>query len=190
MTYYDTFTSIRGNRDPVFDSLLARLEGWAAQILEIGVARDLSTGARQGDGWSSMHFGRYISLRGGHLDLVDVSGDSLSNCATLLDSIPVPPPYSTHLMDGREFLRSTTGQYDVILIDGSDDPDEMVECFELAKTRGRFILCDDFQSKGAKLRYIHPYFHLFKWENNPHEMSLYDMLHPLQPMILNIPAIQ
>lgn len=189
MIHYDIFISTRGNRDSVFDSLLARLKG-AAQILEIGVARDLSPGARQADGWSSMHFGRYVSLHGGHLDLVDVSSDSLSNCSALMDSIPIRPSYSTHLMDGRDFLRGTSNQYDIILVDGSDDPGEMLECFELAKMRGRFILCDDFHVKGGQLRTTHLDFHLFTWENNPHEMGLYDTLNPLTPTTFNMPTIQ
>lgn len=189
MSHYDIFKTIRGNRDTVFQSLLDRLEGKPARILEIGVARNLSPGARQGDGWSSMHFGCYVSNHGGHLDLVDVSNGSLSNCSILMDSIPMPFSHRTHLVDGRAFLKEA-GQYDVILIDGSDDPGEMVECFELAKTRGRFILCDDFQAKGSLLRRIHPDFHLFTWANNPHEMALYDTLRPLTPTTLNMPLIQ
>lgn len=190
MSHYHTFKSVRGNRDSVFISLLAKLEGKAAQILEIGVARDLSSGARQGDGWSSMHFGEYVSLYGGHLDLVDISEGSLTNCTALMESLPTRPSYQTHLLDGRVFLKEAIRFYDIILIDGSDDPGEMVECFNLAAPISRHILCDDFQTKGKLLRLVQPAFHLFKWENNPHEMSLYDMVSPLTPTILNMPFIQ
>ena len=188
MTLYDTFKTIRGNRDSVFIDLLGRLEDKPARILEIGVARDLSSGARQGDGWSSMHFGEYVSLHGGHLDLVDVSRDSLTNCTALMRSIPTPFLFTTHLADGRAFLREEA-QYDIILIDGSDDPGEMVECFELAKTRARFILCDDFHVKGSTLRTIHTQFTLFTWEGNSHEMALYDTTNPVS-LITPLPSIQ
>lgn len=190
MSHYHTFKSVRGNRDSVFIPLLAKLEGKAAQILEIGVARDLSSGARQGDGWSSMHFGEYVSLYGGHLDLVDISEGSLTNCTALMESLPTRPSYRTHLLDGRVFLKEAIRFYDIILIDGSDEPTEMVECFNLAQSICRFILCDDFQTKGSQLRVIQPAFHLFTWENNPHEMALYDMTNPLTPTTIQLPSIQ
>lgn len=188
MSHYDIFKTIRGNRDTVFQSLLDRLEGKPARILEIGVARDLSPGARQGDGWSSMHFGEYVSLHGGHLDLVDVSQDSLTNCAALMKSIPREFSYETHLADGRAFLKEA-GQYDIILIDGSDDPVEMVECFELATPKTKLILCDDFHAKGHLLRRLRPQFRLFVWDNNAHEMALYDA-DDLKPTTVKMPTIQ
>lgn len=175
MSNFDDFLARPANRTPVFDLVLSYLDGKPARILEIGVARDLNPAARQSDGWSSVHFGHYIAQHGGHLDSVDISQSSLDNCAALIASLPVHPSHALHCCDGREFINQTTVSYDIVLLDGSDDANEMLQCFEVVKTRARFILCDDFQSKGSSLKTAYPNYHLFHWSNHAFEMGLYDM---------------
>lgn len=154
MSYYAHFKQSKGNRDTVFASVLARLQG-AVRILEIGVARDLSFAARQSDGWSSMHFAECVALRGGHLDSVDTSESALANCTELVKSF-MPFSHALHRMTGQSFLKGADSFYDLILIDGSDEPNEMLDCFELAKGKGRLVLCDDFHAKGALLKVRFP----------------------------------
>lgn len=147
MDYYKFFIESEGERDPIFDDALNYLDGKPAKILEIGALRDLSKDARIGDGWSSFHFSKYIFKYGGSLTVCDINDDSLSNCKKALANLEIDKVFNN--IDGSEFLKNNPNEkYDLVFLDGGDDPSEMYKQYLLVKDRASFILCDDYHAKG------------------------------------------
>lgn len=174
--YFQFFKESVGNRDTVFNYVLEIFGKKPISILEIGCTRNLDHGARMGDGWSSLHFYDYISTNGGQLDIVDLDQSAISICNLLLSSHPNYPNNVTLTVDyGRNLI---TKKYDLIYLDGGDDPNEMVEEYELIQkvSPNAVILCDDFHAKGSLLRLKYPNYELIKWHGNSHEMAIYSIL--------------
>jgi hypothetical protein len=199
MDYYQYFKDSKGNRDTVFQDVLERFNKKSIAILEVGCARNLSKGSRQGDGWSSFHFLEYVSEHGHILDICDIDQEALVNCQLLLKTFPRKYAIESHELG---FHRCTGVSamfidYDLFYLDGGDDPNEMVEEYEeILKLKEKLkhpdnnynplVLCDDFHAKGSLLRKKYPEFLLYKWENNDHEMALFGaesgvkLLQPIQ----------
>lgn len=191
MNYYtDIFLKYRGNRDKVFNFSLDFLKPNAAQILEIGVARNLSRASRCSDGWSSMHFAQYVSLYGGKLHLVDISKESMDSCVHLIASVPNFSSFETHIMAGQDFLKKSDQIFDLVLLDGPDDPNDMVESFNLIKNKTKYILCDDFHAKGVRLKEIDKTFALFYFSDYDHKMALYDTQKDLSHIRIDLPHVE
>lgn len=151
MDYYKFFKETEGERDPIFDDVLNYLNKRSAKILEIGALRDLSAGARIGDGWSSFHFSRYIQEYGGSLTICDINKESLSNCEKALSGISIDKTFN-HI-DGAVFLEFNPNEkYDLVFLDGGDDPAQMYKQYLLVKDRAEFILCDDYHAKGQRMK--------------------------------------
>lgn len=172
MNYYQYFLNSKGNRDSVFDYVLNCFNEKPINILEIGATRDLNLDSRQGDGWSTLHFVKYLNSFGGHLDICDISILSLENSELILKDSPAVSK-KLFLSTGLDRLKENN-QYDLIFLDGGDNPNEMIDEYNLINVQNTKILCDDFHSKGNKLRELNSNFILFKWENNAHEMAFYN----------------
>jgi hypothetical protein len=172
MNYYSYFLNSKGNRDTIYNFTLNKFNKRPIKILEIGAARSLNFESRKGDGWSTLHFVKYISRHGGSLDICDISAESLSNTKILLADSP-QINVSLNLIRGDDFLIKKN-DYDLILLDGSDDPNEMLKEYNLINTKISKVLCDDFHTKGNILRENFNNFTLFKWNNNSHEMALFE----------------
>lgn len=174
MNYYQFFKNSVGNRDTIFNYVLEKFYNRPISILEIGCSRNLDAGSRMGDGWSSLHFYDYISANGGKLDIVDLDPGAIENCKLLLGSHPdYPKNVKFHVDYGINLINK---EYDLIYLDGGDNPNEMIEEYELIQkvSPNSIILCDDFHSKGSLLRQKYSNFELIKWNGNDHEMALYD----------------
>ncbi len=185
MNYYEYFKSTKGNRDTVFQDVLARLNGKSASILEVGCSRDLSNYARQGDGWSSFHFLEYVAKHGHALHICDIDQKAIDNCWELLNTFPDVEKQDVCLYkESGVTLINSWLDYHLYYLDGSNNPQEMVDEYEgilklqaeinsYSKTYFPLVLCDDFQIKGTLIREKYTNFLLYKWENSDHEMALY-----------------
>lgn len=169
--FYNHFKNSVNDRDKVFNNILDSLNKKPVNILEIGAARSLDTSAKGGDGWSSLFWAEYIACYGGSLTIVDINDDNLNNCKTLLS-------HYTNIDikficgDGLNYINDS---YDIIYLDGSDDPQEMVNQFNKIDRTKSIILCDDFHGKGVTLRKIHKDFQSIM-VNHIHEMAIYNRL--------------
>lgn len=171
MTPLEIFEQGKGNRDPIFEDTLSYLNNKPANILEIGCLRDLSAASRRSDGWSSFHFAKYIEKYGGALTICDINNQSLDNCRTALQEINIVKLFN--LIDGTEFLKGDGNKsYDLVFLDGSDDPNEMYEQYNLVKDRAELILCDDYHAKGSTMKNNNVPVILYKWDSADHELAL------------------
>ncbi len=180
--YIKYFNCTVGNRDIVYTYFLNFFGKKPAKILEIGCARNSDFKTRYSDGWSSVYFAQYVNQFGGEHHAVDISAESLNNCRTILTGIDSRTHF--HQMSGAEALCSIA--YDAVLLDGGDDPSEMVD--EMALISSSIpVLCDDFQTKGSAIRQQRNDFVLFKFPPYAPEMALYNSGLPAHT--INIPTI-
>jgi hypothetical protein len=171
MDYYQYFGSCAGNRDLVFDYTLSLFNEKPIKILEIGTIRDLSLPARASDGWSSFHFLRYINKNYGSLDICDISKAALDNISILNNyKQDKHIDINFNLGEGINFINK---DYDLIYLDGGDSLDEMVDELGKIDLTKQVVLCDDFHTKGQKVKEIYKNHLLFKWVDNQHEMALF-----------------
>lgn len=167
--YYKHFKSTKAGRDYIFDNLRKILGGRSAKIMEIGCARNLSFSARSSDGWSSYFWLEYIQYHGGQLDIFDIDQDALDNCKQLFEGMDCLNV--NFICD--DALNYINNDYDLIFLDGSDCPKEMLNQFKKIDRTKSMILCDDFNSKGSLLSVEYPNYILFYLENAPFQMALY-----------------
>ncbi len=191
MNFYEHFKNSKGNRDPIFKEVLSYFKERPISILEIGSLRDNSVYSRMSDGWSSFHFLEYIHAYGGELHICDISNSSLAVCRDTLASCPFMSP----LLDARslEFFQGDgknfiNPKYDLIYLDGGDDPNQMREQYILTNPLNQYVLCDDFHQKGTILKQMVEHYRTYKWVGYDAEMGLFgpDVLkeireiHPIQ----------
>jgi len=164
--YYRAFKDIRGNRDVVFETVLDYFENKPIEILEIGCARNLDVGSRQSDGWSTCFWADYISQNKGTLSIYDISDESTSNCRKIIN-------HWWKNINCKIFTTAYGGDYknfDLIFLDGGDDPRETLNQFEKTEDSGaEIILIDDFHSKGRLLPQPDT---IWKWENG-HQLAAF-----------------
>ena len=171
MDYYKIFKETKGNRDPIFQEVLNNFIKKPISILEIGSLRDLQNG-RAGDGWSTFHFAEYVKNYGGEITVCDIDKGALDSCKMAID--PFYNQINFHHGDGLTYLKSFSNKrYDLIHLDGSDNPNDMLAEYENAKAS--LILCDDFSTKGILLRQKYPRFRLYRWPGYGHEVALYGL---------------
>lgn len=169
MTGYEIFKQGLGNRDPIFREVLSYFGRRPIDILEIGCMR--SKDERASGGWSTFFMAEYVKEHGGSLTIVDTNLQSLENCAELLgDFYTESNGYQT---TGAEYIKSNNETWDLAILDGSDNPNDMLEEFELLIGRAEYIYCDDFSTKGILLRDKYPEFKLYKWPGAGHECAVY-----------------
>lgn len=167
--YYSYFCSSIGNRDAVFDDALGFFKNKPINILEIGSARNLNPYNRMSDGWSSFHFYRYIRQNGGSLTTCDIDEGAVITYNQMFEGL------SAHnreiiCVDG---LSKIGPQYDLIYLDGGDNPADMLNQLNLIDLKTQVVLCDDFSIKGTQCKIEHPNYVLYHWEESSHEMALY-----------------
>lgn len=168
--YLEHFLNSKGNRDLIFQDVLNSFSGKPISILEIGAARNLDSYSRMADGWSSLHYYNYIKQNGGSLTICDISDSSISNCKKLFENLTNDLDINFVLADGNNLIDS---KYDLIYLDGGDDPRDMVTQLSKINFNSQKVLCDDFHSKGSIARSIFPNFTLYKWQGHDHEMAFY-----------------
>lgn len=120
-------------------------------IVEIGTIRDLKPHAYLGDGYSSLLWAWYAKENPTtKVDLIDVDANSLQNCHRVLTEQlgGLPANVNIHHMTGVDFLKQSSERIDLLYLDGSDDPKEMDDEFEVAEKNqrlhaGAILLLDD-----------------------------------------------
>ena len=157
------------SRDPIFLDVLSKFENKPINILEIGCARDLNFQARYGDGWSSLFWADYIKENGGSLISCDINQGSLDNVKSLLENVEIQ--FSTILADGSDILKNNN-QYDLIYLDGSDCPNQMLDQMKLCDLNRSYVFCDDFNQKGVLVAQEYPQ-HILYILSNDHRMALF-----------------
>lgn len=168
--YISHFHESIGPRDKFFHEAITHLGGRSARILEVGALRELSPHSRFTDGWSSIFWCDYIAKYGGSLDIVDIDISNLNNCRQALEGLAAKITFING--DARDYI---SNDYDLIYLDGSDDPNEMLDQFLMIDRSKTIILCDDFNSKGSVLRHRHSDFTLME-DSSGLTMALYPRL--------------
>ena len=171
MDYYNEwFKKGFGNRDQIFNELLGYFNNKPIKVLEIGTMRSLDE--RSSGGASTFFWAEYIKKNGGELHVCDSSMPSLQFCQTILFNFYDKTRF--YLNTGVNILNSfnsLNATWDIIYLDGSDDPKEMIDEFLICHSK--YVLCDDFYTKGSILKQIYPNHRLYKWNGNNHELALY-----------------
>lgn len=142
--YFKYFHETKGLRDTFFRSLLSSYYNKSINVLELGTSRDIRNDARNGDGWSTLWWLTHVLCFGGHITAIDLSAESIDNCQKLTEHYE---EYITYLVDnGEKYLED---KFDIIYLDGSDDPNDMLRQFETCLNFNAAICMDDFNSKGV-----------------------------------------
>ena len=127
-----------------------------------------------GDGWSSLHLAEHIEKYGGQLVQVDIDQKSMDASNEALKSFKIKK--STFIEDGLDILKSCRGKinFDLILLDGNDNPIEMLRQMDFAEGMSRYILCDDYHTKGVMVDHgLGLPRVIYKLEDADHEMALF-----------------
>ena len=113
-------------------------------VLELGTSRDIRNDARNGDGWSTLWWLTHVLCFGGHITAIDMSSESIDNCKKLTNGYE---NYINYIIDdGEKYLNN---KFDIIYLDGSDDPKDMLRQFEVCMEFDSMIVMDDFHTKGS-----------------------------------------
>lgn len=165
--YYKYFKNNINHRDFVFRMCLSKFNNLPINILEIGTSRSLE--GKAGDGWSTLFWCDFINKNGGKLTVCDIDPVAIDNARKItsdyLNIINIE--YITD--DGLKYIND---DYDIVFLDGSDCPIQMLDQFEKVNRKKSLILCDDFHVKGHLLRQKYQDYHLIK-VNDIHEMAIY-----------------
>lgn len=168
--YYRKFKKLKNDRDFVFKDVLKLFNKQPIKILEIGTIRNVDVEeGKSGDGYSTLFWCEYIKKHGGRLTICDTSILSIVNCKRVIDDFIDQIDIEFITGDGNDYLNK---DYDLIYLDGSDDPNVTFEQFKKISRTKTYILCDDFHTKGQILRNFYRDFEVFKC-NETHEMALY-----------------
>lgn len=157
-----------GHRDLLLTQMLhpANLMARPLNILQVGAIEDLTLRFRHGSGWSDIFFASYISMFGGSLTVVDIDQSHLDNSEKVLsefhkivkvspgEDLQVPAKYSLVLSDALDFIKGSNDSYDIIYLDGSNDPEETKSQYDaIDKDSTSVILVDDFSIKGSSIEF-------------------------------------
>lgn len=170
MDYYKWFKDGYGNRDTIFKEVLSYFDNKPIKVLEIGTMRSLNE--RSSGGASTFFWAEYIKANGGELHICDSNMPALEFCHSALSEFYDKVKY--YINTGVGMLNSANNakmEWDIVYLDGGDNPREMVDEFPICHSK--YILCDDFSTKGSMLRKIYPNYRLYKWKGHNHEMALY-----------------
>lgn len=157
------------SRDPIFIDVLNNFKNKPIHVLEIGCARSLS--GRYGDGWSSLFWADHILKNGGFLDVCDIDQNCIDNAKILLENFDKEIKVNFITDDGINVLQDVD-KYNIIYLDGSDDPHQMVDQLKLCNLEKNYVFCDDFHTKGSLASTIYPNHTLYKLSNG-HQMALF-----------------
>ena len=153
--YYQKFKEPQPSitRDPFFryviDTIISRIE--SPKILTIGATHEKhDINSIQGQGWADFYFADHLmKVKNGSLTIVDIDPIHIDNCKEMMsDFINEGVNLTFHVGDGINFIND---DYDVIYLDGSDDPNEMYNQYKKINRKKSWILADDWNSKGIKL---------------------------------------
>ncbi|HOX07936.1 MAG TPA: glycosyltransferase [Planctomycetota bacterium] len=125
-------------REKVLAEAMGRLPKGPITIVETGTIRDASPAARRGDGWSTLHLARLLSIRnhlGGQLYSIDINPDYIETSKKIVD--PELHPWVTWICsDSRKAIKELSVEaIDLLYLDSADDPKLILEEFEAAESK-------------------------------------------------------
>lgn len=169
---YWEYTKFKSSRDFVFQFIINGFGNRSIKVLEIGGLRATFPHAqgRYSDGWATMFWCDYVLQHGGSVTTVDIDPDVLACTARMTAYFADRVDIRLVQMLGVDFLK-LDNRFDLIYLDGSIDPNEMMEEFKLC-SRESVILCDDWMIKGEILEKEHPDFSVLQFQKG-HVMSVY-----------------
>lgn len=171
--YIKHLKNTTAGRDYIFEYCLSLFDNKPISVLEIGASRNISDDARFGDGWSSIFWALYIEKYGGRLKILDTSNVALGNCKHLLEGLTIDIDFIN--TDANEYIKNIgKTEYDLVYLDGSNNPHEMLLQFEQIDRKHSIILCDDFNVKGFVLRKKYTDYKLMYLTGTKFEMALYN----------------
>ena len=99
---------------------------------------------------------------------VDISSGDISVCKEAIDSLFPNNSFSFRVIDGKELIND---KYDLIYLDGGDDPHDTLNQFNLCDLNKTHVLIDDYHTKGSLLPQegLHTRYEF----SNGHKMALY-----------------
>lgn len=111
-------------------------------FVEIGTTRGGYGGGPYGDGWATLAWCWYANKFGGQVHTVDVDNNCLEQCRHITSKFESVINY--HHMSGVQFLEDFKPAIDFLYLDGSDDPQEMLDEYNSAWLKNStLILLDD-----------------------------------------------
>tara|TARA_R110000824_G_scaffold255324_1_gene444301 strand:- start:16081 stop:17016 length:936 start_codon:yes stop_codon:yes gene_type:complete len=172
--YLNIFYNYAHHRDFVFRLCLEEFRDKSSpvKILEIGTSRTPTMEGKKGDGWSSMFWCDYLQKNGGQLIVCDVDKEAIETSKKITKCLRNDINVDFLCQDGSELIDSS---FDLIFLDGSDCPIQMLQQFEKIDRTKTKILCDDFHVKGTIVREKHKDFKLIQ-VNDEHEMAIYERI--------------
>lgn len=160
-------------RDWVFEYTLSQFNRSPLPMIEIGCLTHRTDG-RYGNGNSTMFWAEYIDTYGGEIWTCNNNEEHLSACADVIT--PTFPDVKIKYVkgDGKQLIEKLNKvmDYKLVYLDGSNDPEETLQQFELSKDRA-YVLIDDFNEKGSTVFNKYPNCVLFRFANCGHQMALY-----------------
>lgn len=172
--FYDFWlaTRYKSTRDVVFKTVTDGFHTAPIRILDVGGIHSSYPlhHERYSDGWSAMFWCDYIHRNGGHIDLVEFDEKNIEISKNVLSYFTDKISIDFHISRGEEYLK-TSNQYDLVYLDGSNDPNEMLQQYELCN-KNSVVLCDDWNIKGKLCSIKYPNFLLFEFAAG-HRMAFY-----------------
>lgn len=149
---FDIFKSYIGHRDYIFRQVLWHFWNKPIDVFQIGGIQNWQPAYRVNSGWSDFFWAGHIGRHGGSLTVCDINPGALDNSKQAFASLAPLDALTMVAMPGEKFLANTDKKYDIYYLDGSDDPQEMYDQFQLIEKRpGIVIMCDDWRIKGTLL---------------------------------------
>ncbi len=149
----DIFEQYGGPRDHVFRDILGRFNNRPINILQVGAIEITTPDFRAGSGWCDFFFGEYVHKNGGYIIVVDIDPSHLLNSAHALSNFSLEENLLV-LADAKNMINR---EFDLIYLDGSNDPKETLEQFELIDLSKTCVLIDDTKIKGTMLNMDLPF---------------------------------
>lgn len=169
--YYTEFKQPFGNgsRDPIFQRVENELlEDKPAKILEIGSIRDPNS--KDGDGWSTFYWAEHVEKYGGKIVVCDIDPLAIQTAKEMLSDFIEKIDIQFVVDDGINWIQKE--EWDLVFLDGADDPNHMYEQYKKINRTKTHILCDDFHGKGVRLQQDYVDFVLLPC-NHIHLMAMY-----------------
>ena len=138
-----------GVRDSIFNEVLSSFDNDPVSIFQVGAIETFKDDWRYGSGWSDIIFGKYIKKNGGKLVIVDIDMDHLSH--SFFAACKMGYKVNVIFDDAKNIINQD--KYDIYYLDGSNDPVETLEQFNIAMSvndKAVFIV-DDYSIKGTLL---------------------------------------
>jgi hypothetical protein len=133
-------------RDHIFASVLSSFSNGPVNVFQIGAIETFEAEWRIGSGWSDLIWGDYIKKHGGSLAVADISLTNLAHSTLAAVQLGYVDHLVTFCGDAIEYIEEG---YDIYYLDGSDDPQEMLDQFNKIKHTNSVVVMDDYSVKGT-----------------------------------------